>query len=176
MSLTIRRLLTAAGIVLLPWLTSCVNPFGGCLAEYRFAEYKGRLGVQSPITDELSVRDSGRIYFSLDEFTGPNAQNQVAVSMNVWSFASSVSEVHVHRRTGSRAGQLLFSTTNGYLVRDSVWNGSPQIYTGPVSWSELWDALNDDNAYLELHPADGKPSVQGRLILSKSGGYQPACT
>ncbi len=167
------RMMIAAGLLLV--LSGCFNPYE-CLAEYRFAEYRGRLGVQDPLTVDLTARDSGRIYFSLDETRGVDVQRQVTVSVNVWSFADSVADVHVHERTGSRAGRLLFSTSSGLLVRDSVWNGYPQLYSGPVSWSELWEALEDDNAYLEVHPAEGQAASIGRLTLVRTRGFQPSCT
>ncbi|MBA2707221.1 MAG: hypothetical protein H0U59_05395 [Gemmatimonadaceae bacterium] len=170
----VRRIVMMAATIGLALLASC-NPYG-CQAEHRFAEYKGRLGIQIPLTEELSASDSGRIYFSLDEYRGAGGQNQVPVSVNVWGFASTVSEVHVHQRSGAGSGRLLFGTSSGYLVRDSVWNGYPQIYSGPGSWSDLWDTLNDDNAYLELHPAAGGSPVQARLTLARSRGFQPSCT
>ncbi|MDQ3244576.1 MAG: hypothetical protein M3Q09_12680, partial [Gemmatimonadota bacterium] len=58
-----------------------------------------------------------------DEYRGAGGQNQVSVSVNVWGFANTVSEVHVHQRSGAGSGRLLLGTSSGYLVRDSVWNG-----------------------------------------------------
>ena len=170
-----RRIAAMIAGAILVMVGGCLNPYA-CLAEYRFAEYRGRLGVQDSVTVDLTARDSGRIYFSLDEGRGPDAFRQVTVSVNVWSFADSVEEIHVHEREGSRAGRLLFSTSAGLLVRDSVWNGYPQQYSGPVSWSDLWEALEDDNAYLEVHPGPGQDATRGRLSLVRTRGFQPSCT
>ncbi len=167
------RMMIVAGLLLV--LSGCLNPYA-CRAESRSAEYRGRLGIQEPLTVDLTARDSGRIYLSLDETRGVTVSKQVTVSVNVWSFADSVADVHVHERTGSRARRLLFSTSSGLLVRDSVWNGYPQQYSGPVSWSELWEALEGDNAYLEVHPRPGQAAVTGRLTLARTRGFQPSCT
>jgi hypothetical protein len=88
----------------------------------------------------------------------------------------SVADVHVHKATGSESGKLLFSTRSGYMVRDSVWNGYPQAFSGPGSWDEFWDTLEAGNGYLEIHPADGLPPVSGRLTPANSRGFQPSCT
>jgi hypothetical protein len=100
----------------------------------------------------------------------------VGVSLNVWGFADSVETVELHQKSGSNAGRLLFSTSSGYLVRDSVWNGYPVPYAGPLSWDDFWNTLNAGNAYVELHPANGKSVVKGALGVVSSSGFQPACT
>jgi hypothetical protein len=132
--------------------------------------------MDEPLEGELTARDPGRIYLSLDQSKGRGAHEQVTVSVNIWSFAGSVDAVHVHEKSGSNAGRILFSTSSGLLVRDSVWNGYPQLYPGPVSWQDLWDVLEDGNAYLEVHPANGGAAVRGQLSLARSRGYQPSCT
>lgn len=161
--------------LLLPMLAGCFNPYA-CQAEHRFAEYKGRLGLDAPLEGELTARDSGRIFLSLDQSKGRGAHEQVTVSVNVWSFAQTVETVHVHERSGSNAGRLLISVSSGLLVRDSIWNGYPQQHAGPVSWQDVWETLEEGNAYLEVHPSGGAPAVRGLLTLARSRGYQPSCT
>ena len=156
-------------------LLSACNPYA-CLSEYRFAEYKGQLGLDGSLEGEVDIRNPGRIYVSLDQTKGSGSSRQVSVSLNVWGFADSVDVIHIHEGSGSREGRLLYSTSAGYLVRDSVWNGYPQEYLGPVSWEDFWDTLEDETAYLELHPANGRQPVRGRLTLSRKRGYQPGCT
>ena len=155
--------------------TACFNPYA-CRAEYRFAEYKGILGIEEPVTREVGQREPGRIYFSLDQGRGAGAFEQVTISMNVWGFATSVEQVHVHRATGPEAGRTLFSTSNGYMVRDSVWNGYPTPYSSEVSWQDFWEILEQEDAYLEIHPGGAAAPVRARLSLSRSRGYQPSCT
>lgn len=167
------RLLIPASTLLLA--SACINPYA-CEAEYRFAEFKGILGVDDLVQREVAQTEPGRIYFSLDEGRGAGAFRQVSLSFNVWGMVDSVAEVHVHKATGSESGKLLFSTSSGYMVRDSVWNGYPQAFSGPVSWDEFWDTLGEGNGYVEIHPADGLPAVRGRLTPANSRGFQPSCT
>lgn len=154
--------------------SACINPYA-CQAEYRFAEYKGILGVNELIERDVAQNEAGRIYLSLNEGRGAGAFRQVSLSFNVWGMVDSVAEVHVHKANGSESGQLLFSTSAGYMVRDSVWNGYPQAYSGE-SWSELWSTLEEGNGYVEIHPAAGLPPVRGRLTPANSRGFQPSCT
>lgn len=168
----LRSLALASTLLLSP---ACINPYG-CEAEYRFAEFKGILGVDDLVEREVAQMEPGRIYFSLDEGRGSGAFRQVSLSFNVWGMVASVAEVHVHKATAPDSGKLLFSTSSGYMVRDSVWNGYPQAFSGPVSWDEFWDTLGAGNSYLEIHPADGQPAVRGRLTPANSRGFQPSCT
>src|SRR5687767_2309912 len=101
--------------------SACINPYA-CEAEYRFAEYKGILGVSELTERDVAQNEAGRIYLSLQEGKGAGAFRQVSLSFNVWGIVDSVAEVHVHKVSGSDAGKLLFSTASGYMVRDSVWN------------------------------------------------------
>ena len=162
-------------VALLLLSSACINPYA-CRAEYRFAEYKGILGVDEPIEREVGQREPGRVFLSVDQARGVDPYEQVLVSMNVWGIVDTVTEVHIHRGSPPNDGRLLFSSTAGYMVRDSVWNGYPQLYSGPVSWSELWSTLEDGEAYLEIHSAPPAPPVRARLTLVRSTPYQPACT
>ncbi len=155
--------------------TACVLPYD-CRAEYRFAEYKGILGIDEPITREVEQREPGRIYFSLDQGRGVEAFEQVTIAVNVWGFTDTVDVIHVHRATGPEAGRTLFSTQNGYMVRDSVWNGYPTPYNGAVSWQNFWEILEQGDAYLEIHPGGSAVPVRARLTLARSRGFQPSCT
>jgi hypothetical protein len=164
-------------VLLIPLVasTACLNPYA-CRAEYRFAEYKGILGVDEHVTREVDQREPGRIYLSLDQGRGVDPFQQVTIALNVWGFADSVAQVHVHRATGRDAGRTLYSTSAGYMVRDSVWNGYPQQFASGTSWQEFWEILETGDAYLEIHPGgDGAP-VRGRLTLSRTRGFQPSCT
>jgi hypothetical protein len=174
--MTIRNFLRGAGLILpLAATAACFNPYE-CRAEYRFAEYKGILGVQEPLSREVEQREPGRIYLSLDQGRGASAYEQVTIGLNVWNFVDSVDQVHVHRATGPEAGRLLYSTSSGYMVRDSVWNGYPQPFSGAVSWQDFWEILEQGDAYLEIHPGGAASPVRGRLTLSTTRGYQPSCT
>ena len=155
--------------------SACLNPYA-CRAEYRFAEYKGILGVDEPIEREVGQREPGRVYLSVDQQRGVDPYEQVHVSVNVWGFVDSVSEIHIHRATAPNVGRLLFSSTSGYMVRDSVWNEYPQRYSGPVSWSELWSTLEDGDAYFEIHTGTSPSPVRARLTFSRGRGFQPSCT
>ena len=164
-------------LLLAPLLLSsaCINPYA-CRAEYRFAEYRGILGVDERIDREVGQREAGRVFLSVDQARGVDPYEQVLVSVNVWGFVDTVAEVHIHRASAPNAGRLLFSSTAGYMVRDSVWNGYPQLYSGPVSWSEVWSTLEDGEAYLEIHPGASVPPVRARLTQARARGYQPSCT
>jgi hypothetical protein len=154
---------------------SACNPFG-CYTNSRFAEFRGLLGAEIAPSAGRSVNEPGVVFMSLDEQTGNGAQQIVALAMNVWGYADSVDFVELHQASGSKAGRLLFSTSGGYLVRDSVWNGYPQPYAGPLQWEEFWDVMKNNDAYFELHPARGKPVVRGAIGLVNSTDYRPACT
>jgi hypothetical protein len=174
--MTFRKLLRRSLLVVpLAASTACINPYA-CRAEYRFAEYKGILGVDDLITREVDQREPGRIYLSLDQGRGAGAFEQVTIGLNVWGMVDSVDQVHVHRATGPEAGRTLYTTSAGYMVRDSVWNGYPQQFTGAVSWEDFWEILEQGDAYLEIHPGGSATPVRGRLTLSRSRGFQPSCT
>jgi hypothetical protein len=174
--LTFRNFLRGAALsVPLALATACINPYA-CRAEYRFAEYKGILGTNEPITREVDQREPGRIYVSLDQGRGAGAFEQVTVSFNVWGIVDSVDQVHIHRATGPEAGRTLYSTSAGYMVRDSVWNGYPQQFSGSVSWQDLWETVEQGDAYVEIHPGGETAPVRGRLTLARSRGFQPSCT
>ena len=151
------------------------NPFG-CYAKYRFSEFRGLLNSETAPPEARTVAEPGIVFVSLDQQSGNGAQEQVSIALNVWGFADSVAAVELRQKTGSKAGRLLFSTSSGYLVRDSVWNGYPVPYIGPLSWDEFWNTMNAGNAYVELHPGNGLPVVKGALGLVRSIGFQPACT
>lgn len=155
-------------------LIAC-NPYA-CLAKSRFSEFRGLLNGDSPPSPTLSVRDPGVVFVQLGEQKGAGSQQIVGLSLNVWGFADSVESVQLRQKSGSAAGRLLFSTSSGYLVRDSVWNGYPVPYGGPLSWDDFWDTMNDGNAYVELHPANGKPVIKGIIGLLSSSNFQPSCT
>ena len=172
LSRSLRSMLLVAPLAL---CSACLNPYA-CRAEYRFAEYTGILGVDEPIDREVGQREPGRVYLSVNQQRGVDPYEQVILSVNVWGFVDSVSEVHIHRAIAPNAGRLLSSSTSGYMVRDSVWNGYPQRHSGPVSWSELWSTLEDGDAYFEIHTGTTLPPVRARLTQVRSGPYQPACT
>ncbi len=155
--------------------TACINPYA-CRAEYRFAEYKGILGVEDPIDRDVDQREKGRVYVSLDQGRGVDPFQQITISANVWDFVDTVDVAHIHQGAGSPAGGTIFSTSSGSMVRDSVWNGFPQAFPGPGSWQDFWDTLEAGGAYLELHTGDSRPPVRARLTLSRSSGFQPSCT
>ena len=164
-----------AAAILITLGTSACNPFG-CYTNSRFAEYRGRLGSEIAPSAEHSVVEPGVVFLELGEQTGNDAQQIVGITMNVWGYADSVDVVELHQLSGSKAGRLLFSTSAGYLVRDSVWNGYPRPYAGPLQWEEFWNVMKNNDAYVELHPARGKPVVSGAIALVNSSGFRPACT
>lgn len=162
-------------MIALTLAVAACNPYA-CLAKSRSSEFRGQLNSDAPPAATLTVLDPGIVFVQLGEQEGVGSQQIVGLAMNVWGFADSVEAVELHQKTGSKAGRLLFSTSAGYLVRDSIWNGYPVPYGGPLSWDEFWKTMNDDNAYVELHPGNGKPVVKGALGLVRRSDFQPSCT
>ena len=124
------------------------------------------------IDREVDQREKGRVFVSLNQGRGVNAFQQITISANVWEIVDTVDVAHIHQ--GPEAP--MFSTSSGYMVRDSVWNGYPQAFAGPGSWQDLWEMLEAGEGYLELHTGDSRPPVRARLTLARSRGFHPSCT
>ena len=163
---------------LLAMLVACVlsacNPYA-CETDARSAIYVGRLGQSVAPTADLTALDSGRIFIGLNEWRGSQAQQNVSASVNVQGFTSAVREIHVHEGTPATPGRLLWKTSNGYLVRDTVWNAYTDLFAGPASWTDFWSALDDGRAYFEVHSPSGA-SVTGALRQESVSAFSPACT
>jgi hypothetical protein len=149
------------------------NPYA-CETEARSAEYDGRLGQAVAPTVPLTAADSGRVFILLFEVRGPDPQQSVQASVNVKGFATAVSELRVREGAPGSPGRLLWSTTNGYLVGDSLWNAT-DFFHGPASWADFWGALNAGHAYVEIQtPTDA--TVNGGLRQGTLSPYSAACT
>lgn len=146
-----------------------------CETEARSASYAGRLGQAVASASDLAGGDSGRIVVQLNEWRGWETQHNVVGLVYVRGFVPAVSEIHVHEGTPATPGRLLWKTGNGYLVGDSIWNASRDLFPGPASWDEFWNALDEHRAYFEVHSPSGA-SVTGGLMQTSTAPYSPACT
>ena len=154
-------------------LSAC-NPYA-CETDARSAAYVGRLGQSVAPTADLTAFDSGRIFIELNEWRGSAAQQSVSASVNVQGFVSAVSEIHVHEGTPANPGRLLWKTSNGFLVRDTLWNAYTDLFAGPASWADFWSALAGGRAYFEVHTPSGA-SVTGALRQESVSAFTPSCT
>lgn len=154
-------------------LSAC-NPYA-CETDARSATYVGRLGQSVAPTADLTAVDSGRIFIGLNEWRGSVTQQNVSGSVNVQGFVSAVSEIHVHEGTPANPGRLLWKTSNGYLVRDTLWNVYTDFFAGPASWADFWSALGGGHAYFEVHSPSGG-SVTGALRQESVSAFSPSCT
>jgi len=160
-------------LLLLPLGALACNPFA-CTTEARSATYVGRLGEATP-PGTVADGDSGRIFLMLNEWRGSSPQLSTIVSVKVKGFVSSVSEVDVLEGTPAQPGRLLWSRTTGLLVGDTTWNGGPDLFAGPASWTELWTLLDRGTAFFEVRSSSGA-SVSGGLRKQESTPFSPACT
>jgi hypothetical protein len=160
--------------LLVACVLSACDPYA-CGTDARSATYVGRLGESVAPTAALTALDSGRIFIGLNEWRGSDDQQNVSASVNVQGFLSAVSEIHVHEGTPANPGRLLWKTSNGFLVRDTLWNVYTELFAGPASWADLWSALDGRRAYFEVHSPSGA-SVTGALRQESVSAFTPSCT
>ena len=159
--------------VIVAALSAC-DPYA-CKTDARSAEYTGRLGETVAPAGDIPSSQSGRIFVGLNEWRGSDSQRNVVASVTVKGFATAVSEIHVHEGTPAAPGRLLWSTSHGYLVGDTIWNAYTDLFHGPAPWSDFWGALDAGHAYFEVHTPTGG-SVTGALRQQSVSPFAPACT
>ena len=168
-----RPALVALVAVLVAAGVAACDPYA-CGTEARSATYAGLLGQAVPPTSPPAESDPGRIFLELNEWRGAISQQNVIASVNVRGFVSAVSKLHVHAGTPANPGRVLWESTSGYLVGDSIWRTGIILFEGPGPWSDLWTLLEGGGAYLEVHsPSD---SISGGIRQVSSSPFSPSCT
>jgi len=131
----------------------CDIPFVGpdCIDESRSLSVSTAL--MAPTAD-ATPSDTGTATFSLTESRNHRSKRTSRRDMT-WSVRSgltrgTVTAVHVH----AVGGVLLFdvpidSTSGPPSVITQVFQGQP--YSGPVGWDELYQALGEGRAYVDVH-------------------------
>jgi hypothetical protein len=159
------------GCVVVAGIVAC-NP-DQCVTDYRAAVYKGHLDVLTPPATQPEVLDSGAVFLGLNEFRGGAAQQSLHVAVNSLGVLDSVTAVHIHQGTPTNPGPLLWQSTQGFRLGDSIFNDT-ELFQGPGSWADLWNVLDQGGGYVEaLSPTDSAPA--GLRQVSKTP-FGPTCT
>lgn len=158
-------------LVVVAGIVAC-NPYQ-CVTDYRAAVYKGHLDVLIAPATQPEVLDSGAIFLGLNEFRGGATQQSLHVAVNNLGVLDSVTAVHIHQGTPTNPGPLLWQSTQGSRVGDSIFNDT-ELFQGPGSWPDLWNVLGQDGGYIEaLSPTDSAPA--GLRKISETP-FSPSCT
>lgn len=132
-----------------------------CATESRSATYVGRLGQSIAPANVAGDPDDGSVSLLLNEWRGSITQQNVIARVNIVGFVPGVSELHVHAGSPASPGRLLWRSSAGILVRDSVWQDFGEIFAGPATWGDLWSALDEGRAFIEVHSASGASASAG---------------
>ena len=132
-----------------------------CATESRSATYVGRLGQSAAPANAAGDPDDGSVYLLVNEWRGSITQQSIIARVNIVGFVAGVSELHVHAGSPANPGRLLWRSSAGILVRDSIWQNFGEIFAGPATWGDLWSALDEGRAFIEVHSASGASASAG---------------
>jgi hypothetical protein len=168
--LVTRSVVSCAALLL---VAAACNPYE-CLTDSRSATYAGKLG-QAVAPANVAESDPGRAFLLLSEWRGSIEQQNVHASVTIAPFMTGVREVHVHAGTPTNPGRLLWRSTTGSVVGDSIWNLYGELFAGPGTWSDFWNQLDRGSAFLEVHSATGD-SVTAGLRQTNADPFTHSCT
>ena len=132
-----------------------------CATESRGATYVGRLGQNIAPANVPGDPDDGSVFLSINEWRGSITQQSIIARVNIVGFVPDVSELHVHAGSPANPGRILWRSSAGILVRDSVWQDFGELFAGPSTWGDFWRALEEGRAFIEVHSASGGSASAG---------------